>query len=172
MSERIVTRKVELSNGETVTVYPIPQKVYDLTRKKHPYPPVPIVEIGAEDTATGETMRVAKESDPEYKRQCAEVDHMRIEDWAEGQLLWGLRDVKPPKDWEPPAEMLRYMDPNWQPRKGELGRKLDYIEWDLLQNAGDMIKVQRAINELTGIDEEAAETVEETFPDSVAGDAA
>jgi hypothetical protein len=46
------TKQVELSTGVTVTVAPVPQKIYDVVRMKHPDPPVPVVED--DRTATGE----------------------------------------------------------------------------------------------------------------------
>lgn len=168
----MVTKEITLSSGETVTVYPVPQKVYDLLVVKYPYPPIPIIEISGEDTATGEPMRMAKSSDPDYNRQCAEIDQRRMEEWGEVQFLWALRDVEVPDGWKPPLASIQYILPDWEPRQGEMGRKLDYIEWGLLQNPGDVTRVQRAINELGGIDEEVVKAIESTFPGAVEGEAA
>jgi len=157
------TKQVELSTGVTVTVAPVPQKVYDVIRMKHPDPPVPVVED--DRTATGEAMRFENREDPEYRRKLREAEQARQTSWAEASLLFGLPEVEVPDGWKPPSEELEYMtDGQWQPRQGEKGRKLDYIEWELLAVVADYQKVQRTINELAMVSEEAADAIEDTFP--------
>lgn len=171
-NEITITRQLKLSTGRVVTVYPVPQNVYSRLIKQFPYPPIPVTEVPGKDTATGEAMRLVRHKDPEYNRQCEEIDQVRMAHWSERQMLWGLRDEWPPEDWEAPTELLQYEDPNWQPRPGKFGQKLDWIELDLLAASGDMTRVINAINELAGVDEELTQAIEETFRGPLAGEAA
>jgi hypothetical protein len=156
------TKQVELSTGMTVTVAPVPQKIYDVIRMTHPDPPVPILED--DRTATGEPMRYENREDADYLRAKREVDQARQKAWAEGMLLFGLPDVQVPDEWQPPVEELEYLSGGqWQPRQGETGRKLDWIEWDLLRVVADYQKVQATINELAMVSEEAVDAIEATF---------
>jgi hypothetical protein len=158
----MITKEVKLSTGVVVTVHPVPQKIYDVIRMKHPDPPVPILED--DRTATGEPMRFEHRDDPDYKAALREAEQARQTAWAEASLLFGLPDVEVPDGWEPPVEELEYLtDGQWEPRRGEQGRKLDYMEWDLLAVVGDYQRVQAAINQLAMVSEEAADAVEATF---------
>lgn len=172
MSEEGQTRKLTLSYGRVITVYSVPQRVYSRIMQKHPYPPVPVTIIPGDQTATGEEVRLARTKDPEYNRQCDEIDQLRMAEWSEKQILWGLRDENPPDDWEAPADLMQYDDPDWKPRTGEMGRKLDWIELELLAPSGDLTRVINLINELAGVDEELADAIEDTFPDSMDGETA
>lgn len=158
----MITKEVKLSTGVTVTVAPVPQKIYDVIRMKHPDPPVPILEDT--NTATGEPMRYENPDDPDYKQALREAEQARQTAWAEASLLFGLPEVEVPEGWEPPVEELEYLTGGqWEPRQGEQGRKLDYIEWDLLSVVGDYQRVQAAINELAMVSEKAVDAVEGTF---------
>jgi len=158
----MITKEVKLSTGITVTVHPVPQKIYDVIRMKHPDPPVPILED--DRTATGEPIRYENRDDPDYQEALREAERARQTAWAEASLLFGLPDVEVPDGWEPPAEELEYLtDGQWKPREGTKGRKLDYIEWELLAVVGDYQRVQGAINQLAMVSEEAVDAIEGTF---------
>jgi len=158
----MITKEIKLSTGVTVTVHPVPQKIYDVIRMRHPDPPVPILED--DRTATGEPMRFEDRDDPDYLQAKREAEQARQMAWAEASLLFGLPDVQVPDGWEPPTEELEYLTGGqWQPRQGEKGRKLDYIEWELLAVVGDYQRVQAAINQLAMVSEEAVDAVEATF---------
>jgi hypothetical protein len=158
----MITKEVKLSTGVTVTVHPVPQKVYDVIRMKHPDPPVPVLED--DRTATGEPMLYQAPNDPTYLEQKARAERARQTAWAEASLLFGLPEVEVPDGWQPPAAELEYLTGGeWKPRQGETGRKLDYIEWDLLAVVGDYQRVQAAINQLAMVSEEATDAVEATF---------
>ena len=213
----MITKQVTLSTGVTVTVAPVPQKIYDVIRMKHPDPPVPVLE--SNKTATGEVMRYENREDPDYQRSMMEAAQARQMAWAEAMLLFGLpevvipegygcprcqftakseedirRVIAPSEDgtyccprcfedcdfpqgddiptlelyaWEPPISELAYIDPDWKPRKGDQGRKLDYIEWELLRAPGDHQKVVAAIGDLAMIPEGAVDAVEDTFQGDV-----
>ena len=156
------TKQVRLSTGDIVTVAPVPQKVYDVIRMKHPDPPVPVLED--DRTATGEPMRFENREDPGYKEALRKVERARQMAWAEAMLLFGLPEVQVPDGWQPPAEELEYLTGGqWSARQGDVGRKLDYIEWELLRVVADHQKVTAAINQLAMVSEEAAESIEATF---------
>lgn len=162
----MITKEVKLSTGVTVTVAPVPQKIYDVIRMKHPDPPVPVLED--DRTATGEAMRYENRDDPDYKEALREAKRARQTAWAEASLLFGLPEVQVPDSWQPPFEELEYLtDGQWEPRQGEKGRKLDYIEWKLLAVVGDYQKVQAAINQLAMVSEEAVDAIEDTFQGDV-----
>jgi len=158
----MITKQVTLSTGITVTVAPVPQKIYDVIRMRHPDPPVPVLESDA--TATGEPMRYENRKDPDYQQALRDAEQARRKAWAEAMLLFGLPEVAAPDEWEgPPVAELSYLAPEWKPREGDQGRKLDWIEWELLRTPGDHGKVVDAINELADVPEEATDAVEATF---------
>jgi hypothetical protein len=61
-------------------------------------------------------------------------------------------------------------DPDWKPRTGKSGRKLDYIEWDLLGNPADAILVQEIRAQMMGIDMGAVDSIEASFRGKVEGE--
>jgi len=143
-------------------VAPVPQKVYDVIRMRHPDPPVPILE--SDKTATGEAMRYENPRDADYQLALRDAKQARQRAWAEAMFLFGLPEVVVPDEWAgPPAAELAYLAPDWKPREGDQGRKLDYIEWELLRTPGDHAKVVDAINDLADVPEEAVDAVEATF---------
>ncbi len=157
----MISKDVELTSGIVVRVVPVSQKAYDVIRMKHPDPPVPVLE--ASKTATGEPFFVENLKDPEYQQALRDAQQLRMLEWAEAQYLFGLPDVEVPEGWKPPVEELAYIDPDWKPREGAAGRKLDYIEWELLRVLADYQRVNATINELSTVSEEATDAVEETF---------
>ena len=157
----MTSKEVTLSSGIVVKAVPVPQKVYDVIRMKYPDPPVPI--RSTDKTATGEAMRFEAPDDPDYLAELATADRSRQLAWAEAMLLFGLPEVVVPDDWKPPADEIKYVDPGWSPRKGVQGRRLDYIEWELLVTIVDNQKVIAALNELSMISEEAADAIEDSF---------
>jgi len=158
----MITKQITLSTGITVTVAPVPQKVYDVIRMRHPDPPVPVLESKA--TATGEAMKYENRKDPDYQEALRDAKQARQRAWAEAMFLFGLPEVVVPDEWEgPPVTELAYLAPDWKQREGDQGRKLDYIEWELLRTPGDHGKVVDAINELADVPEEAVDAIEATF---------
>lgn len=213
----MITKQVILSTGVTVTVAPVPQKIYDVIRMKHPDPPVPTVE----GDLMGEKYRKEIADDAGYQQALRDTERARQTAWAEAMLLFGLPEVRVPEGyrcprcqftaeskegvvmewqavaasrdgtyycpkclgdgnmddkeiptleryvWELPLSELAYIAPDWKPRKGDQGRKLDYIEWELLRAPGDQQKVIAAINVLAIVPEEAVDAIEDTFQGDV-----
>jgi hypothetical protein len=157
----MVSKEITLSSGIVVKVVPVPQKAYDVIRMKYPDPPIPIEETSK--TATGETMRYENPNDLDYRKELAASERSRQLAWAEAMLLFGLPEVVVPDDWEPPTDDIRYIDPDWSPREGDRGRRLDYIEWELLHTIVDEQKVINAINALSMISEEVVDAIEDSF---------
>jgi hypothetical protein len=162
-------KEIELSDGRKVRVYPPRSIAMDqLLMRRYPDPQPPIVES---ETVGGGTIRMMIEDDPEYLRKKAEITELRSEKLEELSALDSLRDIKVPDDWS--TESFAYLallaDPDWQPREGKSGRKLDYIEWDLLGNPADTILVQEVRAQMMGIDMEVIDAIEASFRGDVEG---
>jgi hypothetical protein len=158
---------VTLSTGETIELCHIPPGLRDVINKRYPMPEPPIVET---KTATGEILRIAIEDDPEYLAECARIETQRSKAWNDGYILASLKKVTVPDDFDMETawgEELRYLDPDWQPRVGKMGRKLDYIEFDLCANTNNLNLVSDKINKMMGIDMEVTESIMDSFPSDI-----
>lgn len=166
-------KDITLSSGEQVRVYVPPSiKVSELLLKKYPDPEPPVVE---EKTATGETIKMIIEDDPEYLAEKAAARKKRDDKLNELSALYAMRDVKVPEGWDIEAEqgeLIRLADPDWKPREGSHGIKLDYIEWDLLGNSVDVLLMQETLAELSGINLEVIARIEAQFRGDVEGQTA
>lgn len=159
--------RITLSSGREVDVHFIPSSARDEIDKRHPMPEPPIIE---EETATGRVIRVLIEDDPDYLAEVAKVNEARDLAWQEGYSLLALRGVKIPDDFdleEELGEILCYLNPKWKPRKGKMGRRLDYIEYVLLENQRDAALVTKTLGEMIGVDEEVIEAIEDSFQGNV-----
>ncbi len=105
---------VELSHGP-VEVQPVPPFLYANIEAAHPIPAQLDPEAAAQALAARERLQ------------------------RETAWLVALAAVTPPAGWRFPAA-LAYA--GLQPREGEAGRKLDYIEYALLATAEDVQRVQ------------------------------
>lgn len=106
------------------------------------------------------------EDDPEYKEALKRYD-IDFGAWVrEATLLFALKDEPVPSgfDVEEYREVVSFIDPEWEPRKGAAGRKLDYIEFVLLASPADELAVQTAINEAISIDDREVAKIAESFP--------
>jgi len=164
-------RKITLSTGCEVRVYPPPIiKIHNILSKKYPPPQAPIREA---PTAGGGVLKMAIEDDPEYLREVEAHDQLVSEKSQELHILFALKNEQVPDDFDAQvyAEILQAYDEEWRPREGTVGRKLDWIEFDLLGNMSDASLVQNAINDQISINLEVVEQIEETFPGNVEGPA-
>jgi hypothetical protein len=156
-------KDVELTSGRTVRVYTPPiNKTYAMARKKHRVEKV----IVTETTKRGKTISMSIDDDPEYLAKLAIQEELIEDETEELNLLFALKDEKVPDDFNIAeySEILLYADPEWKARKSAMGRKLDWIEWDLLFAPADRLRVQVTINELLGTDMEVADITKESFP--------
>ena len=167
--ENMNSKKVKLSSGHEVVVYVPPMgKLHSIALARYPIPKVPIIE---EKTATGDTIRMAVENDPDYLAKVDEMEEKRRQAVDELNILFALQLEKTPDDFDVMvySEEIQYINPDWAPREGKVGRKLDWIEFDLLGAFQDSMLVQNTLNELIGIDMEVVEQIAASFPGQVEG---
>lgn len=167
-----LSTEVELCNGDTITVYSPPAgKIRSLVEGKYPKPQKKVV---TETTVSGGTTSMVIEDDPEYLCAMEEWGDLVTKETSELNSLFSLKDENPPEDFDIEAEsgmLIRYTDPDWQPRTGDIGRKLDWIEWVLLGNPGDVLRVEKAMLEMMGIDIGEISSIEDSFRGQVAKEA-
>ena len=151
------------AGGLTIRVYMPPAvKISAVVAKKYPMPEAPIKQI---PTAAGEIERIQVVDDPAYLAEKARVEEARRKESDEWYYLYALRDVQAPDDFD--VEVYRPLaeaeTPGWTPREGERGRKLDYLEWELLADPAVYNKIQNALIEMMTIDEEVVDLIEASF---------
>jgi len=164
-------RDVELTDGRTVRVYPPPTiRIETILARKYPDPQAPIV---TETTRSGTTISMEIVTDPEYLKAKADTEAKKDEEREELNWLFTLRDEEPPKEFDierQQGDVIRYSDPDWKARKGKVGRKLDYIEWDILADVGNASKITDAMRDMAGISQEVVAQVTESFPGEMEGE--
>lgn len=162
-------KDITLSSG-TIRVHSVPPKIHQIVEKRLPLPDPPIVETV---TATGATIRTQILDDSDHLAIVAEIEAKRDDLFSEMYMLMALREVTVPEDFdaETLVETLQYADPDWKPREGPAGKKLDYIEWELLADTDDYGLVTDIIAKLSGVDTEEVEAVEASFPGNMEGQA-
>ncbi len=166
-----MTKTITLSTGEDIVVHVVPPSVHDVVMKKYPLPTAPIIET---KTASGEMLKMSIEDDPEYLAQKQAVETRRMVALQEAYTLFALKKVVVPESFDITEEFgdeLSYLDPDWEPRQGKSGRKLDYVDFILLANSNDTLLVSEAINELVSIDQEVVADIEASFQDDVSAEA-
>jgi hypothetical protein len=165
MNYKVVT----LTTGEEIQVFAPPLNAWDLVKKRYPDPEPPIVE---EKTASGSTIAIKIVDDPGYLAEKERVARLQSDLYQDVCALGALRKIVVPEGFDAEAEfgeIMRYADPDWQPREGKGGRKLDYIDYALLTNTKDVMAIQEAMTELMGVEPEEVEAVVASFPDQVEG---
>lgn len=167
MNKKVIT----LANGDELEIFSPPLNAWDLTKKRYPEPEPPIMET---ETASGGTLQMAMVDDPGYLAEKERVAQLQNDLYQEVCTLGALRRIDIPDDFDAEEEFgetMRYADPDWQPREGSSGRKLDYIDYVLLTNTKDIMAVQTAMSELMGIDPGEVDAIQASFRDSVEGEA-
>ena len=112
------------------------------------------------------------DDDPAYLAELAAWNQLVNEKTDEYGSLFMFKDLEVPDGWdveEAVGAEVRYLDPDWAPREGAMGRKLDYIQWDVLGDVMNAARVTTALRELSGIDLEEVEGNEASFRDNVEG---
>ena len=141
--------KITLSNGVEVQVYPVPPFALSAIESQYPDPEMPMPKM--------------EQDSPEWRRWVSEMQQARErreQAITEAALLVALRDVELPEGWRLP-EAFRLA--GFQEREGERGRRLDYIQYELLIAPGDLVAVQNAMYGST-LTEGEVEAAEATFP--------
>ena len=165
-------RDVELNDGRTVRVYRPPySRIHANVAKRFPEPLPPVI------TATNVTGREIPGpplvDDPTYREEHARWEETRNEAVDQMGSLFMFKDLEVPDGWDVEAVAgaeMRYFDPDWAPREGVIGRKLDYIQWDILADDENAMRVIRAVGEMTGIDVQEVEANLASFRSEVAGE--
>lgn len=161
-------KDVELVDGRTVRVYRPPYtRIHANVRRRFPEPQPPVV---TEKTATGREMSMAILDDPDYLAAHAAWNEQYNEEVDRMRALFVLKDVEVPDGWsaeETVGEEMRFFDPDWKPNEGPMGRKLDYIMWEIMGDGVDANRITDAEAELSGIDLEEVRANEASFPDQV-----
>lgn len=168
------------SIGKVRVHRPPNMKIHRMVSAKFKYPPQPVAEVemyrGKNEPKETETILLVE--GPEFdawKAECDALDAQRYEEINDYNILYALKDVVVPDDFDAEAEFGDFavlLDENWKPRQGRTGRKLDYLEWVVMGTADDSTAVSNAINSLLGIDLEVVQDVKNSFPGDVEGEPA
>lgn len=158
-------KDVELSDGRTVRVHRPPnQRIHFIVTKRYPYKSNP---IRKEKTASGNEIAIEIVDDPETIAHNEEMDAHRRDLADELSFLSAFKDLDIPDDFDLLAEygdLIEHSGLDVTPREGKHGRKLDYVEWDLMGDTGNAARISDALAELCGINLEVADLIGESFP--------
>jgi len=161
-------RDIELIDGRTVRLYRPPyMRIQENVRKRLPEPQPPVV---TETTKAGKDITMTLKNDPDYLAAHEAWDRQFDEEVDKMGSLFMFKDEEVPEDWDVEAEVgaeMRYFDPDWAPREGPIGRKLDYIQWSILEIGDNVGLVTRTLAEMSGIDLREVAANEASFPDQV-----
>ena len=155
--------KVTLSSGMEISVrIPAVWKAWGLAEKRYPEVKPPVV---TSETVTGETISMSIDDDPDYLAAVADRDKRVSDAASELILLLTLKDVDVPDGWNTDEyrDEFLYIDPDWKPREGAVGRKLDYIEYDLLAAPKDFALIQAFTSDAVNVDQEEVDSVVKSF---------
>lgn len=167
--EKVTSKVITLASGEELEVCSPPLNAWDLAKRRYPIPKPPEVE---EKVASGSTVIIQIVDDPDYLAEKEKITQLQKDLYDEVCALGSLRRVIVPDDFDAETEfgdIFRYADPDWKPREGRGGRKLDYIDHVFLTNTKDIMVVQEAMSELMGIDPEEVNSIQESFRDNLEG---
>lgn len=157
-------KEVEFDGIGTVRVYAPPtRRILSILEKKHPRPAVP---IARETTATGKEIEMRIEDDPAYLAKVIEWEELINEEADRMGSLFMFKDLTVPEGWSAEEEVgaeVHFFDPDWKPEEGDVGRKLDYIQWVVLGPLKNQVRLTDALRELSGIDLDEVNANEATF---------
>jgi len=166
-------KEVQLTDGRVVKVYRPPSwQIMRIIEKRYPEPEVPVVK---ETTKAGAEIVMRIVDDPDYLRAHAEWERVTGEEADKLGSLFMLKAEQVPEDWDVEVEVgerVRLFDPDWQPREGAVGRKLDYIEWDIMGDPVNATRIRQTLLEMSSIDLEEVRAVQDSFRDQVEGETA
>ena len=162
-------KDVQLTSGVTVRVHAPPSsKLYWMVAAKYPELTPPVVE----SDSVGGPIKMIIEDDPTYLAGVKAREANIATETNEVTTLFALKDETPPEDFDIDAEygdLIRLADEKWEPRAGKMGRKLDWIEWELLGNPSDTAMVQVTITELISVNMEVVSAIGDSFQSRVEG---
>lgn len=170
--------EVVLSDGTVVRARSVPPLMVNDIVTRNPElrdPPLPMVTI--EGVAGSETV-AAREGEAEYiawitARDEIEAKRREVQDdftWAYGVISWKRSGTEkfmsqPPPKWKVDPIMAEF---GCVPRNGNVGRRIDYIKYELLNNTEDTFLVQKVIlGDVATLTKEEVDGVAEMFPSDV-----
>jgi hypothetical protein len=173
-------KEVELLSIGTVRVYIPPNtKISTMLRKKYAkrYPPQPVkmLPLATPKGQAPQSEPIKQNDGPEFdawRKECDQIDDDRWAELNDLNFLFSLKDVVVPDGFDVEAqfgEEARFIDPEWEPKEGKFGRKMDYLDWVVLGNSTDQTTVTNAMNQLLALDQEVVNDVKDGFPDTVEG---
>lgn len=164
--------EVEFESVGTVKVYVPPVNlIYRMLEKRFPFPPVPTV---SEEAASGRTITMELEDDPDYLSEKAAVQETRNKAHERYQFLMAFKDLEVPEGWPDDEflEMIRILDPDWTAERTTDALKLQYIEHVVFWNTPDEIRYEKAMTEMLELDLDFAAFFREAVRSPVEGETA
>jgi len=164
-------KDIEWADGAPGRVYrPPTRSIGDNVSRRLPEPQPPVVE---EENKAGKKFVTILDQDPEYLQRHAEWRRKFNEEVDKIGTLFALKDLVVPEGWsleDEVGEEMHYFDPDFAPREGEIGRKLDYIEWHIMGDPVNANLYVDTLRELLGIDMEAVQRERDSFRGEVEGE--
>ena len=164
-------KDVELTDGRTVRVYrPPTRRIMEIVSKKYPEP---LPEWVKEEGVTGKEFATRLDNDPAYLAAHEAWTNLVNEEVDKRGSLFMFKDENPPDDWDVMAavgENVLFFDPDWKPSEGKIGRKFDYIQWSILGDIVNSMRILDAQRELSGIELEEVAANEASFRPEVEGE--
>ena len=172
------SKVVTFSNGMEVRIHIPPRAIRDMVEKAIPKPPEPEPPVRTDTNVVGKEISMTIWDDPAYLQAHERWEQVDVPAWearvAEETdrrgTLWMFKELEVPEDWDIEAEigdLIRMDEPDWQPTPGELGRKRDYIQWELLVDPDDALMVQTTLMELAGMSRERIDAFLASFRNQV-----
>lgn len=166
--------ELTLSSGAIVRCAPVPPTVIPQVIADHPdcqMPEPPVEEIIGK---TGVQKVIARPGSAEYAEWQTQVQRIRLARERVGRaaqfvvsvIAWKLPGTKNfssrvAKNWQFPERLLRV---GLQPAEDDMGRTADFIQYELLQTAGDLTAISEvAFGPVEELTEDEVEATEEFF---------
>lgn len=174
------SKLVTFSNGMEVRIYVPPRALRALVEKAIPKPTEPEPPVRTDKNVVGKEISMVILDDPAYLAAHERWEKVDVPRW-EAEVaeetdrrgtLFMFKDLDVPEGWDIEAEIgeiIRMDEPDWKPTPGELGRKRDYIQWELLVDPADTLLVQTTLLELAGVSEEGIKSFLDSFRNQVEG---
>lgn len=172
------SKVVTFSNGMAVRIHIPPRAIRDMVEKAIPKPVEPEPPVRTDPNVVGKEISMTIWDDPAYLKAHERWEEVDVPAWL-GEVaqetdrrgaLFMFKDLEVPEDWDIEAEVgaiVRLDDPEWNPTPGELGRKRDFIQWELLVDPEDALLVQTTLMELGGMSRERIDAFLDSFRNPV-----
>lgn len=166
--------KLTLGTGKEVNVYPVPPYLLDMILTRFEEPKPPMRPVNPEVAIPGTDEKIEDKSDPAYKLALEDYNNKRNDAWSDARLVYGLRDENPPASW-PDAntrEVWDFFEIEPIIPTDNVGRRLAYIKYELLQSTADLTLVWTTVDAFAVTSPEEVEKLKNSFRDTNSGDTA